>query len=921
MRLRPLLPALALLAGLSWPAAVAGQAPAPADLVINEIMYDPPAGQPSTNEWVELVNRSERVLDLSTVLISDGGTPARLAATPVLLAPGAYVVLVRNAAAFAEAFPDVPHRHVPGFPALNNTGDRVALLTAAGEIDAVPYARTWGGVRASLERRDPDGPGDDAANWATTTDARGGTPGAPNTQYAPDRTPPTLAAADALDAYTLEATFSERVTPASASDAARYRLETGTPPVLAAEPQADGRRVRLVLGAPLAGPATHVLVASGIADVAGNVQARTEAAFAFGEGDVPRPGDLVVNEFLYAEPPEGSPGEWVELYNRSERTFDLADFTLNDDSGPDEPITSRRVLVPPGGYAVVVQNGARFSAAFPDVPHVAQAAWSALNNAGDAIVLRYGGALIDSLRYAPSWGGAGRSLERRDPAGPSGVPSSWATTTDARGGTPGALNTQYAPDLEGPRLAAVRVRPSERELVAVFDEPLDPASVHAERFDAGPGVARATLSASGRSVALALRGRLGSGPHTLHARGLRDRLGNETSEDALGFAHASDTTPPHLVSAEADGPAALVARFSEPLAAGADEPAHFALDAPGLSAGALRPVVAIHPAGADSSRVRLVFADEFPPRTLLRLTAHGVADRAGNSAPPSRAELLAGEADVPSPGEIVLTEIMYDPATGSAGEYVELHNRTPDRVFDLSRLALDKGTPGTTTLAAAPVPLMPGAYLAVARDLAGFRQTFPEAPAVQGRAFPALGNGGDLVVLRLAGAAGAALDSVRYEPRWHRPELLSARGVALERRSPQRAAALAANWSSSLDARGGTPGQANSVSARPDGRTERVGIHPAPPFDPDGGEAAVISYTLAGEAGLVRIRLFDGGGRLVRELEPGRLSGAQGSVLWDGRDDAGRPLRTGAYVVLLEAVDVAAGTTEAHRGVVVLGRR
>ncbi len=69
------------------------------------------------------------------------------------------------------------------------------------------------------------------------------------------------------------------------------------------------------------------------------------------------------------------------------------------------------------------------------------------------------------------------------------------------------------------------------------------------------------------------------------------------------------------------------------------------------------------------------------------------------------------------------------------------------------------------------------------------------------------------------------------------------------------------------------------------------------------------------------MRVFDGGGRLVRELAPAQLSGPQGFADWDGRDDAGQRLRAGIYVVLVEALDVEGGTTERYRAVLVLARR
>jgi hypothetical protein len=163
---------------------------------------------------------------------------------------------------------------------------------------------------------------------------------------------------------------------------------------------------------------------------------------------------------------------------------------------------------------------------------------------------------------------------------------------------------------------------------------------------------------------------------------------------------------------------------------------------------------------------------------------------------------------------------------------------------------------------------------------------------------------------------------VRFDPAWHRIELEDATGVALERRDPAGGSNSPLTWSSSLDPSGGTPGRANTQTIVPAPPPDEAGLAvSASPFDPDAGEATSIAYTLRGDAGLVRVRIFDGAGREVREIEDGRLSGRTGAIPGDGRGRDGRPLRSGIYVILLESVDVEAGTTEAHRAAVVVGRR
>jgi flagellar hook assembly protein FlgD len=83
---------------------------------------------------------------------------------------------------------------------------------------------------------------------------------------------------------------------------------------------------------------------------------------------------------------------------------------------------------------------------------------------------------------------------------------------------------------------------------------------------------------------------------------------------------------------------------------------------------------------------------------------------------------------------------------------------------------------------------------------------------------------------------------------------------------------------------------------------------------------AALRFTLQSETALLRVRIYDASGRLVRTLTEATLAARTGTLLWDGLDDAGRTLRIGIYVVHLEAVSAERGTTEAYKQALVLAR-
>ncbi len=628
----------------------------------------------------------------------------------------------------------------------------------------------------------------------------------------------------------------------------------------------------------------------------------------------PAPGDLVLNEVMYDPPaPQPSGNEWVEILNVTGGPLDLGGLVLTDGGATSAPVGGGTTLAA-GGYAVLARDPAAFAAAYPGVPVIGLSGFPSLNNTGDRPALVLGATEIDAVPYLPSWGGTDASLERRDPLGPSTSAGNFGTSTAPAGGTPGAQNSIFQPDVTGPVLTGATATPDGRAVIVTLDEPADPASVTAAAFSvSGVGVTVAVYDSSSPAVVLTLDAPLPAGTSTVTATGLRDPRGNTTATSSTTVTFTPDTVAPGIARVTARSPSVLAVTFSEPVRpASATNPGAYSVDG-----GTVASVDVVDGDAGSVRSVDLTLAAPLAQPALYTLVVTSLTDVAGNVADRAEARVFVGTPDTPGPGDLVVTEVMYDPALGSAGEYVEVYNASASGVFALDRVTIDDGDGDGDPFASTPAVLVPGAYLAVVRDLAGFRQTFPQADAVSGGGAISLSNSGEAVVLR---AGGAVLDSVFYQPSWHRVELDDATGISLERRDPAGPSNDADNWSSSLDEQGGTPSAPNSVSVSGTPVERETALTVTSPFAPTRGEAARITYTLSTEAALVRARIYDGGGRPVREIEAGRLSGATATITWDGTDDDRRPARAGIYVVLVEAVDVQGGTTEALRGVVVLAR-
>ena len=152
-------------------------------------------------------------------------------------------------------------------------------------------------------------------------------------------------------------------------------------------------------------------------------------------------GDVLVNEIMYY--PVGDEPEWVELINMSPDTINLKNWRISDNNISTKTIiTQTDVYFSPNSYLVIAKDNV-FASYHSGVPLVI-ANFSALNNSTPDAVVVYDTRLntIDSVMYAPSWGGQnGKSLERIDVYAPSITLTNWGTSQDSIGSTPGRKNS------------------------------------------------------------------------------------------------------------------------------------------------------------------------------------------------------------------------------------------------------------------------------------------------------------------------------------------------------------------------------------------------------------------------------------------------------------------------------------------------
>jgi hypothetical protein len=170
----------------------------PSDIIINEILYDPPA---EGAEYVEIYNNSDKIFDLrflsfTTRKPSDGSLNKSysLAASETFFHPQEYLVITKSkdlVCPFFNCYPESFFAELSTMPALANTSGCAVILNNKNNevIDEFAYnanMHTTGisnkkGI--SLERSDFNRPANHADNWySASADSGFGTPGYQNSQ-------------------------------------------------------------------------------------------------------------------------------------------------------------------------------------------------------------------------------------------------------------------------------------------------------------------------------------------------------------------------------------------------------------------------------------------------------------------------------------------------------------------------------------------------------------------------------------------------------------------------------------------------------------------------------------------------------------------------------------------------------------------
>ncbi len=166
-------------------------------IVINEILFNPPS---SGSDYVEIYNRSNKIIDLKQTYIANRNTAGivssitQLSAAPYLMFPEEFLVITENAdwvkSSFITKNPGA-FITIATMPSFNDDAGDVIILNAQGNItDELKYTDKWhfklldNKEGVALERIDYNAPTQSQDNWhSAASNVNYGTPTYKNSQF------------------------------------------------------------------------------------------------------------------------------------------------------------------------------------------------------------------------------------------------------------------------------------------------------------------------------------------------------------------------------------------------------------------------------------------------------------------------------------------------------------------------------------------------------------------------------------------------------------------------------------------------------------------------------------------------------------------------------------------------------------------
>jgi len=357
-----------------------------------------------------------------------------------------------------------------------------------------------------------------------------------------DADPPELQSFQVLSGTELLLTFNESINASTAQNLTNFIINNSIGNPESSVLQSDQKSIRLTFSSPFTGNIENEITISNIKDLTDNIMASTSQHFTYVTAVI---NDIVINE-LYPDPsPQvGLPSqEFVEIYNQSNKTLNLAGWKLSD---PTTTATLPNYQILPGDLIILTSSSG--VAPYTSLGKVIGLSnFPSLNNNDDKIkLISADGLKIDSVSYEIDWyqnevkAEGGWTLERLNPQVNANEPTNWRASEDESGGSPGKQNSVFgkSPDIKAPDLVNLTIV-SDKELLLEFNESLSASSVQQSAYIVSNTIGNpisVSLSGESKFVQLQFETPFTNGiDYELTLSGIQDLAGNKMPDFLKSF--------------------------------------------------------------------------------------------------------------------------------------------------------------------------------------------------------------------------------------------------------------------------------------------------------------------------------------------------------------------------------------------------
>ena len=356
-----------------------------------------------------------------------------------------------------------------------------------------------------------------------------------------------------------------------------------------------------------------------------------------------------------------------------------------------------------------------------------------------------------------------------------------------------------------------------------------------------------------------------------------------------------DITPPEVASVKVLNAAQLELTFSEPVfASEAENNSNYSLDN-----GIGNPTNVSNQGGLGNVYL-LTFSQDFDASLVYELTVSGITDLNDNVMISQQISFLF--AAPPSPGDLFLSEILFDPYSGGE-DFLEIYNRS-NKNLELNGVAIRNDQKEDEKVINASIIIPGDSYLALTEDVDFLFQEYkPDQNAnIEFSELPDFNN--DMGNAMLISPMGEVLDSFDYHEDQHFQLLDDTEGVSLERLSFDVESTATQNWqSASQNVRFATPGYMNSnfITVPSEGENFLLSNETFSPNQDGEDDQMILNYSMEKGGFVANIQVYDASGFKIKDLSTNELLAVQGIITWDGTDSNGQIADIGIYIIAGDA--------------------